>query len=129
MLAYFGGRLSAVKWRSERILLQRASDQNIARVTEYGDWEAGGSYVRQAGEGRYRPKRVNIIGEVNATTEADLYALVNHWVYYEAGVLKVRLENVGSEFTGRIAELGGVDLDRMTELREIWELSGPLSQG
>jgi hypothetical protein len=129
LLAYVGGRLGAVAWRSERILVERAPNQNIAKVTEYGDWEAGGSYVRAAGEPGYRPKQANIIGHFDASVERDLYTLVEHWVYYDEGVLKIRMANVGSEFNGRIAELGGVDLDRLTELREIWTLSGPLGAG
>jgi hypothetical protein len=123
LLAYFGGRLGPGRWCSERILVERSLDESTALVTRMGDWKAGSTFVRRSGSSRYEPAECEIVGSIDSDVEDRIYELVNRWVYWEAGILRLKLENVGSEFSDRVAEVGGVDATTVSELRAIWMLS------
>ena len=123
LLAYFGGQLRTDQWCSERILVERTSGHSTALVTEMGDWNAGGSFVRRSSRSQYERTEASIIGQIDTKVEDRVYELVNHWVYWDAGKLRLKLDNVDAEFSDRIATVGEVDRDTLSELRAIWVIS------
>ena len=123
LLAYFGGQLRTDQWCSERILVERTSGHSTALVTEMGDWNAGGSFVCHSGRSQYERTETSIIGQIDTKIEDRVYELVNHWVYWDATRLALKLDNVDAKFSDCVATVGEVDRDTLSELRAIWVLS------
>ncbi|NKB72280.1 MAG: hypothetical protein GKR89_34820 [Candidatus Latescibacteria bacterium] len=123
LLAYFGGQLYPDQWCSERIVVERTSSHSTALVTEMGDWNAGRSFVCYSGRSRYERTETSTIGQIDTKVEDRVYELVNHWVYWDTGKLRLRLDNVDVKFSDRIATVGEVDRATLSELRAIWVLS------
>ena len=123
LLAYFGGQLRTDQWCSERILVERTSGHSTALVTEMGDWNAGGSFVCRSGRSQYERTEASIVGQIDTEVEDRVYELVNHWVYWDATRLRLKLDHVDAKFSGPIATVGEVDRATLSELRAIWVLS------
>ena len=123
VLGYLGGRLDTGTWRSERILVERTPKESVALVTEMGDWSAGSTLVRRTGRGEYEPAKRNIVGPINSDVDDRIYELVNRWVYWENGILRLKLGDLSSLFSTGSANVGAVDLATVSELHSIWLLS------
>lgn len=125
VLAYVGGQMTSGKWRSEKFLLERTPDKTIALVTDYGDWDVGSSYVRLANQNDYLPAATALLGQIDWGIEEQIYGTVNEWVYWDEGILRLRLDTVEHYFINDIAQQGNIDHAIVTELSSIWEASAP----
>lgn len=126
VVAYVGGSPDRRRWRAERILIERAPDESVALVTEMGEWSAGEAFVRPREELEYHPAARRPADLVDPEADDRIYDLVNHWAYWDEGVLRLQVENVGSAFAaGDVARVGPVDDATIAELRSIWLTSWP----
>ena len=123
VLGYLGGRLGTGIWRSERVVVERTSEESVALVTEMGDWSAGSNFVRRSSHAGYQPAERSIIGPIDSDVDDRIYELVSRWVYWENGILHLRLEDVGSQFSNSSVEIGPIDATTVSELQSIWLFS------
>ena len=94
-------------------------------VTSMGDWMAGSTFVRSHGSPLYVPAERDLVGAVDAELEGRVYEVVNEWVCWTAGVLRVTAEKLRSQFpdNGSIAAKGDVDRGQVSELHAIWSIA------
>jgi hypothetical protein len=125
IVAYVGGTPDSVRWRAERILVERAASESVALVSEMGEWSAGRTYVQRPESPEYRPARRDLAGPADSAFDDRIYDLVDHWVCWHEKVLRLKAEALGRRFWNGVARLGPVDGATIAELRGIWLLSMP----
>ena len=125
LVAYVGGSPDGIRWRAERVLVERTSAESVALVTEMGEWSAGRTYARPSESAEYSPALRRIADPVDPHVDDWIYNLVKHWVYWDNGILRLKAENVGARVSAGSAQSGPVDTSTVAELRSIWLTSMP----
>jgi hypothetical protein len=125
LIAYVGGSPDGRRWRAERVLLERTPDESVALVTEMGDWSTGHTFARSSEAAEYRPAQRRIVDPVDFRVDDRIYDLVNHWVYWDNSILRLKKENVDAGLSTGLAQSGPVDASTVAELRSIWLISMP----
>ena len=125
LLAYLGGSYGKSRWRAEWILVERTPGGSVALVTEMGDWSRGHTFFGSPESPGYRRAGRRVVGPVDSQVEDRIYEVVNRWVYWEDGVLRLREEDVGARLSDGLGQAGPVDPGTIAELHSLWRISGP----